>query len=233
MKTINTQTNVTQTKTTRTNTTATDRDIAVETAKLLLSINAMSFRFDPPFTYTSGLKSPVYLDNRLVLSHPDVRSQIIKLYIQAIEKHVGRENVQCVSGTATAAIPQAAWIADHMGVPMVYARSSAKAHGKKQKIEGQLTKGSKVIIIEDHISTGGSAIDNAKTIREVGGIVEFCVATTTYETEASRRAFAENNIQLITLTTGKIIVEQAEKMGLITPKQAASVHAWFENPSGW
>src|SRR3989338_8568314 len=101
MKTINTQTNVTQTKTTRTNTTATDRDIAVETAKLLLSINAMSFRFDPPFTYTSGLKSPVYLDNRLVLSHPDVRSQIIKLYIQAIEKHVGRENVQCVSGTAT------------------------------------------------------------------------------------------------------------------------------------
>jgi orotate phosphoribosyltransferase len=133
----------------------THESIQEEAANILLNIKAVSFRFDPPFTYTSGLKSPIYLDNRLVMSHPDERSQIIKLYVETIKQHIGIENVQCVSGTATAAIPQASWIADHLSVPMVFVRSSAKAHGKQRKLEGFVQKGDRVLIIEDHISTGG------------------------------------------------------------------------------
>lgn len=207
--------------------------IQKEAADILLSINAVSFRFDPPFTYTSGLQSPIYLDNRLVMSHPEERSRIIELYIETIKQHIGLDNVECVSGTATAAIPQAAWIADHISVPMVFVRSSAKGHGKQRKLEGYFKKGAKVIIIEDHISTGGSALDNAVTIREEGGIVEYCVATTTYETEAAHKAFEEKNVTIFALTTGKFIVEQAVKKGMLNEEQASSVYAWFNNPTEW
>ena len=207
--------------------------IAQETARLLLSIEAVSFRFDPPFTYTSGLKSPIYLDNRLVLSYPDVRSKIIQLCIQVIEKQIGFKNVECISGTATAAIPHASVIADHLGVPLVYARSSAKSYGKEQKLEGTLQKGSKVLIVEDHISTGASSIDNAQTVRALGGTVDYCIATTTYETEISQQNFAQHNIELLTLTTGRIIIQEAKKKKMVTTKEAASIHAWFDSPTDW
>ncbi len=212
---------------------ATHESIQQEAAHILLSINAVSFRFDPPFTYTSGLQSPIYLDNRLVMSHPKERTRIIELYIETIKQHIGIENVECVSGTATAAIPQAAWIADHLSVPMVFVRSSAKGHGKQRKLEGFFPKGAKVVIIEDHISTGGSALDNADTIREEGGIVDYCVATTTYETAAAHQAFEEKNVTIFALTTGKFIVEEAVKKGMLSKEQAESVHQWFENPTEW
>lgn len=211
----------------------THENIQQEAADILLSINAVSFRFDPPFIYTSGLQSPIYLDNRLVMSHPRERSRIIELYIEIIKQHIGIENVGCVSGTATAAIPQAAWIADHLSVPMVFVRSSAKAHGKQRKLEGFFNKGEKVLIIEDHISTGGSALDNADTIREEGGIVEYCVATTTYETDAAHKAFEEKNVTIVALTSGKFIVEQAVKKGMLNSEQADLVYAWFDDPAGW
>lgn len=208
-------------------------EISDKAAEILLSIGAVSFRFDPPYTYTSGLKSPIYLDNRLILSFPKERDQIIELYIEKIKAEIGLDKINCISGTATAAIPQASWLSDRLKLPMVYCRSSAKAHGKEKQIEGVIKKGSNVLIVEDHISTGGSSIVNAEAVRSEGGIVEFCIATTTYETETSIKAFAESNIKLFALTTGKQIVAKAKMNGVLNEKEAQLVENWFENPTKW
>lgn len=210
-----------------------DQKIEKKTAQLLLKINAASFRFDPPFTYTSGLTSPIYLDNRLVLSYPDVRRQIVKFYIAVIKDKIGLESVDYISGTASAAIPQASWIAGSLNLPMVYVRPSSKKYGKGNKLEGYLKRGSRVLIIEDHISTASSVVNSAETIRKLGGMAEHCVATTTYETEKSKEALAGAKLKLLTLTTGKIIVEEAVRGGLLTGEQKASVDRWFENPEEW
>jgi len=202
-------------------------------AKLLLSIGAMTFRFDPPYVYTTGLKSPIYLDNRLVMSYPKVRKQIVEAYIQTIKENIGLENVECISATATAAIPQGAWVADKLNLPMVFVRPSTKKYGKETKVEGIFEKKAKVLIIEDHISTAASVAGNAQAIRELGGIVKYCIATTTYETTKSKEILKENKINLLPLTTGKVVVETALKEGLITKKEKDSIDAWFQDPPSW
>ncbi len=206
---------------------------AQKVAKLLLSIGAVTFRFKPPYTYTTGLKSPVYLDNRLVMSYPKVRNKIIDYYLEAIEESIGVKNAQIISATATAAIPQGAWIAERLQLPMVFVRPTTKMHGKGSKVEGYFKKGSKVLIIEDHISTAASVAGNAESIRELGGKVAYCIATTTYETKLSQETLKANKVELIALTTGKIIVETAFKNGQLTKKQKESVDLWFENPPHW
>lgn len=204
-----------------------------EIAKLLLTIGAMTFRFDPPYTYTTGLKSPIYLDNRLVMSYPKIRKQIVNAYIQTIKDHIGLENIECISATATAAIPQGAWVADKLNLPMVFVRPSTKKYGKETKVEGVFDKKAKVLIIEDHISTAASVAGNAEAIRELGGVVKYCIATTTYETEKSKETLNENKIKLIPLTTGKIVVQTALQEGVITQKQKDSIDLWFQDPNNW
>lgn len=206
---------------------------AIEIAKLLLGINAMTFRFDPPYTYTSGLKSPVYLDNRLVMSYIIVRKKIINHYINVIRTKIGLGNVDWISATATAAIPHGAWVAAKLNLPMVYVRPATKTYGKGGKVEGYLRTGSRVLIVEDHISTAESVAGNAKTIRELGGEVKYCVATTTYETLKAKKTLEENSIQLFPLTTGKIIVETAYKLGKLTKEQKEKVDQWFADPPNW
>lgn len=207
--------------------------IAEKVAKLLLQIGAVTFRFNPPYTYTSGLKSPIYLDNRLVMSYPDVREKIIDYYIDTIKEKIGLRNVDWISATATAAIPHGAWVAGKLKLPMVFVRPTTKSYGKGGKVEGFLPKGAKVVIIEDHISTASSAVDNAQSIRELGGIVKYCVVTTTYETQASKKALVQARVTLLTLTTGKNIVDQAEKEKVITKKERISVDKWFTEPQNW
>jgi orotate phosphoribosyltransferase len=192
-------------------------------ARLLLSIDGMTFRFDPPYTYTTGLKSPVYLDNRLIMSYPKVRKDIVNYYVEVIKKHIGLENVEYISATATAAIPQGAWVAEKLNLPMVYVRPQTKSYGKGGKVEGVFKKGAKVVIIEDHITTAQSVVGNAEAIRELGGKVIYCVATTTYETQKSKELLKEHKIKLISLTTGKIIVETALKQKKITKKEKESI----------
>ncbi len=210
-----------------------DTKTAKEVAKLLLSIQAVTFRFNPPYTYTTGLKSPVYLDNRVVMSHPEVRSKIINYYVEAIKKHIGINNVEWISATATAAIPQGTLVADRLAIPMVYVRPTTKSYGKGNKIEGYLKKGSKVVIIEDHITTAESVVNNANSIRDAGSIVTYCVTTTTYETEKSQHALQQNDIILIPLTTGKIIIETAYENGQITEQEKDSIDTWFQDPPAW
>lgn len=202
-------------------------------AKLLLSIGAMTFRFDPPYVFTTGLKSPVYLDNRLVMSYPKVRRQIVDAYIDILKENVGLENIDVISATATAAIPQGAWVADRLKLPMVFVRPTTKSYGKETKVEGVFAKKAKVVIIEDHISTAASVAGNAKAIRSLGGIVKYCVATTTYESQKSIDTLKENKIKLLPLTTGKLMVEIALKEGIITKKEKESIDLWFQNPPEW
>ena len=209
------------------------KNISKNVANLLLEIGAMTFRFDPPYTYTSGLKSPVYLDNRLIISYPDVRRQIIDYYVETIKSEIGINKVDWISATASAAIPHGAWVAERLNLPMVFVRPSTKTYGKGGKVEGFLKKGSRVLIVEDHISTAESVSDNANSIREIGGVVEYCIATTTYETKKSLDNLSAAKIKLISLTTGKEIVETALESGKITPEEKKKIDLWFEDPPNW
>lgn len=202
-------------------------------AKLLLSIGAMTFRFNPPYIYTTGLKSPVYLDNRLVMSYPKVRKQVIDAYIEVIKNEIGIENIDCISATATAAIPQGAWVADRLNLPMVFVRPTTKSYGKQTQVEGVVNKKAKVLIIEDHISTAASVAGNAQAIRKLGGIVKYAIATTTYETAKSKEILKENKIKLIPLTTGKVMVETAFEEKLISENEKESIDVWFQDPPAW
>lgn len=202
-------------------------------AKLLLSIKAVTFRFHPPYTFSSGIKSPIYLDNRLVMSYPSIRRQIINYYIKALKEKIGLKNVDYLSATASAAIPQAAFIAFQLNLPMVYVRPSTKKYGKGNQIEGYLKEGSRVVIIEDHISTAESVVGNAKLIREAGGFVNYCISTTTYETKTAQENLKKAKLNLIALTTGRLIVETAFKNGYLSPQEKKSVDLWFANPSLW
>jgi orotate phosphoribosyltransferase len=211
-----------------------DYEIAQSVAKLLLEIKAFDIKLPPSyFTYTSGLKSPIYLDNRLVMSYPKTRRKILDYYIEFIIHKIQLENVEWISATATSAIPLGAWIAERLRLPMVYYRPTSKLYGKGKQIEGYLREGSKVLIIEDHISTGMSAVEHAKAVREGGAKVNYCIATTTYETQEAQNNFRDNEITLIALTTGKIIVETAIKEGLLNQKDKEIVDLWFLSPQKW
>lgn len=202
-------------------------------ASMLLKIHAVTYRFNPPYTYTSGIKSPMYIDNRLIISYPDVRKKIISYYVRIIKEHIGLEQVDYISATATAAIPHGAWIADSLNLPMVFVRSGAKTHGKGTKMEGYLEPGSKVVVIEDLISTAKSSVGNAQTIREAGGIVEYCVATIDYETEKAKLAIRENNLKLLTITTSKNVLNTALEEKYISKKEEQDVLEWFKDPIHW
>lgn len=210
-----------------------DLKLAEKTADFLLSIDAVTFRFAPPYTYTTGMKSPIYLDNRLVMSYPEIRNKIIANYIAVLKNKVGLSSIDIISATATAAIPQGAWIADRLNLPMVFVRPSTKMHGKGSKVEGYFKKNSKVVIIEDHISTAESVVGNAASIRELGGIVKYCIATTTYETKISEEKLKADKIQLIALTTGKIILDRAFKNKQLKEREKDLVDLWFKDPPNW
>lgn len=209
------------------------KKFASEIADLLLGIGAVTFRFDPPYTYTSGLKSPIYLDNRLIISYPKVRERVISFYVQTIKTEIGLDKVEWISATATAAIPQGAWVADRLKLPMVFVRPATKSYGKGNKVEGYLPKGKKVLIIEDHISTAASVVGNAQSIRELGGIVSYCVATTTFETSTSVRALETVGVKLFALTSGKTIVQRAQRKGYLDAEKSIIVNRWFADPPNW
>lgn len=206
---------------------------AEKVAIILLEIKAVSFRFDPPFTYTTGIKSPIYLDNRIVMSYPKARKKIISFYVQTIRNKIGLKNIDYISGTATAAIPQASWVASTLNLPMVYVRPTTKSYGKGNKLEGFLKKKAKVVIIEDHISTAASLVNNALTVRELGGEVKYCVATTTYETRQSNNLIKKNLIKIFPLTTGWDVLKQAFKQGLLSKTQKEKAEMWLKNPTDW
>lgn len=200
-------------------------------AKILLEIKAVSFNPKKPYRYTSGMLSPVYTDNRILMSYIKQRKQVRDFYVKAI-KQTGID-FDVVAGTATAGIPHAAWVAYKLYLPMVYVRSSAKEHGKGNQIEGLVKKGQKVAVVEDLVTTGGSSIETASALRKAGCKVTYVFAIITYETEKSVASFKENRLKLIALTTFKDVVTQAQKLGYINKEEMLSVLEWTNDPPAW
>ncbi|EXJ24257.1 Orotate phosphoribosyltransferase [Alkalibacterium sp. AK22] len=197
----------------------------------LLRIGAVTVSPNKPFTWSSGLKSPIYCDNRLTMSFPEVRSQIIDGFVDLIHTHY--PSVEVIAGTSTAGIPHAAWIAERMGLPMIYIRSEAKAHGKGRRIEGRFDKGAKMVVIEDLISTGQSVIDAVNAVTAEGADVLGVAAIFTYELELGEQAFRDLAIRFQTITDYSSLIEAAVENRLVDETDRARLEAWKKSPSNW
>jgi orotate phosphoribosyltransferase len=200
-------------------------------AEKLLEINAVALQPKEPFTWTSGLRSPIYCDNRLTLSYPTVRRAIA----QGLQKVIVESypNVEVIAGTATAGIPHAAWVSEIMDLPMCYVRSKAKGHGKGNQIEGKVNVGQKVVVVEDLISTGGSVITAVKALRDAGCEVIGVVSIFTYGLEKGKQEFAKEGIKSVSLTDFATLVETAIEKGYISENDQESLLAWSKNPTEW
>ncbi|MBU9720412.1 MULTISPECIES: orotate phosphoribosyltransferase [Bacillaceae] len=200
-------------------------------ASALLSIGAVSLRPQDPFRWSSGLKSPIYCDNRLTMSYPEIRNEIIDQFVELIKREY--PEVEIIAGTATAGIPHAAWVADRLDLPMIYVRSKAKGHGKGNMIEGLLEEGKKVVVIEDLISTGGSSIQAANAVTESGGNVLGISAIFTYELNKGKQAFEAEKLTYHSLTTFSVLLEEALKNGGIDHSGLKLLERWREDPQNW
>ena len=200
-------------------------------AEKLLEINAVALKPQNPFTWTSGLRSPIYCDNRLTLSFPAVRKEIAKGLQELIVENF--PEVEVIAGTATAGIPHAAWVSERMDLPMCYVRSKAKGHGKGNQIEGIVEKGHKVVVVEDLISTGGSVITAVQALREEGCEVLGVVSIFTYGLEKGRQLFEEQEIKSFSLTDFATLTEVAILNSYVDKKDQESLLLWSQDPSVW
>lgn len=193
-------------------------------AKELLAIEAVALRPNDYFTWTSGIKSPIYCDNRITMSYPSIRREIAAGMVEVIKEKYPA--VEVVAGTATAGIPHAAWVSELLDLPMIYVRDSAKKHGKTNQIEGRVLEGQKVVIIEDLISTGLSSLKVAKALREAGAEVLGVVAIFSYELKKAQDAFEEAGVEYITLTNYPVLVEEAVAIEYIHQDDVEKLLEW-------
>ena len=198
-------------------------------AKDLLSIQAVFFRPEEPFTWASGIKSPVYCDNRLTLTAPEVRCHVEEGLAELVKENYPEAEV--LMGTSTAGIAHAAITAHILNMPMGYVRSGAKDHGRQNRIEGRLEKGQKVVVVEDLISTGGSVIDVVEALREAGAEVLGVVSIFTYGMKKGLERLKEANVKNVSLTDFDVIAEVAAEEGYISPDDIRRLIAFRNNPS--
>ena len=204
-------------------------NIRTHIARHLLSIGAVFLRPDEPFVWASGIKSPIYCDNRLILTAPEARNEVE----QAIADTVRREypEAQVLMGTATAGIAHAAIAAHLMGLPMGYVRSGSKDHGRRNQIEGKLTPGERVVVIEDLISTGGSVLDTVAALRAAGAEVLGVISIFTYGMAKGRQRLAEAGVKCVSLTDLDTIAQVGVQQGYITQGDVARLLAFRDDPS--
>ena len=198
-------------------------------AEDLLSIRAVFFRPDEPFTWASGIKSPVYCDNRLILTAPDVRTEVETALMQTIRREY--PDAEVLMGTSTAGIAHAAITAQMMGLPMGYVRSSSKDHGRQNQIEGRLEKGQKVVVVEDLISTGGSVLEVVNVLREAGAEVLGIVSIFTYGRKKGLERLAAANVKNVSLTNFDVIAQVAAEQKYIKPEDVARLLQFRNDPS--
>lgn len=200
-------------------------------AAKLLNIKAIKLQPENPFTWASGWKSPFYCDNRKTLSFTDLRTfvktELARLLLENFP------DVDAVAGVATGAIPQGALVADMLNKPFVYVRSKPKDHGLENLIEGELQPGSKVVVIEDLISTGGSSLKAVEAIRKSGSEVVGMIASYTYGFPIAEQAFKDANVRLLTLTNYEAVLEVALEIGYITKDQVPMLNEWRRDPANW
>lgn len=206
-------------------------DRSKQIAKILLDIKAVTLNVKEPYKYSSGILSPIYCDNRLLLSHPKQRQKTRDAFIKLIRAN--KLNFDIVGGIATAGIPHAAWLAEALKKPMIYIRSKSKGYGKNKLIEGNLTKGQKVLIIEDLVSTGSSCIEAVQAVRLAGGITQDCLAIFTYQLTKSEQNFKKAKVNLYFLTNLSILLDAAVDENYITIKEKKSVLEWARDPEHW
>lgn len=202
-----------------------------QVAAYLLEIGAVALRPQDPFTWTSGIKSPIYCDNRLTLSFPEVRNYIANGFAELIKSSY--PDAQVIAGTATAGIPHAAWVADKLNLPMAYIRDKAKGHGKQNQIEGIISPGQKVIVIEDLISTGGSSIKAAQAVEEAGGEVLAVLAIFSYELDRATEGFAAAGVPLQSLSNYTTLIDVALSQGKIAESDVALLQSWRKDPASF
>lgn len=202
-----------------------------QVASYLLEIGAVALRPQEPFTWTSGIKSPIYCDNRLTMAYPEVRSFIAEAFVELINSQY--PDAQVIAGTATAGIPHAAWVADKLNLPMAYIRDKAKGHGKQNQIEGLITPGQKVVVIEDLISTGGSSIKAAQAVQEAGGEVLAVLAIFSYELDRATEAFTAAEVSLQSLSNYTVLIDVALAKGKIAVADVELLKSWRNNPAAF
>lgn len=202
-----------------------------EIAELLIQSKAIKLEPAKPFQWASGWLSPIYCDNRITLSFPDIRSFIRDQFVEVINEVFPEVNL--IAGVATGAIAQGALVADKLQLPYVYVRSSAKEHGRKNLIEGSVTRNQRVVIIEDLVSTGGSSLKAARALTDAGCSVEGMVAIFTYGFPQAEQNFKKADIKLIALSNYEELLALAIDTGYITNEQLEILKEWRNDPSGW
>lgn len=205
--------------------------IATEFAARLLEVKAVKVQPDEPFTWASGWKSPFYCDNRKTLSYPKLRTFVKDNLAKLVKDNFSEADA--VAGVATGAIAQGALVADMLGLPFCYVRSKAKDHGMGNLIEGTLPQGSKVVVVEDLISTGGSSLKAVEALRAAGFEVVGMVAAYTYGFPIAEQAFQNAGVKLLTLTNYEAVVSAAIECGYITASQLPTLNEWRKDPANW
>ncbi len=208
-----------------------DKGTAKKTAEILLQIKAIKLEPQTPFTWASGWKSPIYCDNRIVLSYPPMRNYIREEMAKGVEKHYGKPDV--IAGVATGAIGIGILVAEALGVPFVYVRPEAKKHGRQNQIEGYLKKGQTVVVIEDLISTGNSSLNAVQVLKEAGAQVKGMIAIFSYGFPISQKNFKNAETELFTLSDYENLIEQAHETNYITEKEMQTLKSWREDPGNW
>jgi orotate phosphoribosyltransferase len=208
-----------------------NKDTAEKTAELLLQINAIKLNPENPFTWASGWKSPIYCDNRLILSFPAIRNYVRDEFAKNIEKQFGKPDV--IAGVATGAIGIGILVAESLGLPFVYVRPEAKKHGRQNQVEGFLQKGQNVVVVEDLISTGNSSLMAVEALRNEGANIKGMAAIFTYGFGVAEENFKNANIDLFTLSNYENLLDLAVQKQYITEDQQSTLQEWSEEPSTW
>ncbi len=208
-----------------------NKEIAENIASILLDIKAIKLSPKNPFTWASGLRSPIYCDNRIALSFPDKRTYIKEKIVTTIKEYF--TEVEVIAGVATAGIPQGALVADMLGLPFVYVRSSAKSHGMTNKIEGNIEKGQRVVVIEDLVSTGKSSLDAVDALRAVNADVMGMVAIFTYGLDIAVDNFVSKGCDLIALSDYNAMISKAVSEKYVSFEDEKSLLEWRTNPKNW
>ena len=208
-----------------------NKETAKKTAELLLQIKAIKLEPQQPFTWASGWKSPIYCDNRIILSYPMIRNYVREHFARQIEEKYGKPDV--IAAVATGAIGIGMLVAEYLSLPFAYVRPEPKGHGRKNQIEGNLEEGQTVVVIEDLISTGNSSLNAVKALKEAGANVKGMFAIFTYGFDTSTKNFENTDVELHTLSDYDHLIETAQSTNYINMDEAIVLRKWREDPANW
>ena len=208
-----------------------EKETALSLANFLLQIKAIKLNPASPFTWASGLKSPIYCDNRITLSYPNIRTFIREAFVRICTDRYGKPDL--IAGVATGGIPQGTLVAQELGLPFCYVRSEAKSHGLNNQVEGIVPQGASVVVIEDLVSTGKSSLAAVEALREKGANVKGMMAIFTYQLDAATEAFKKANCDLVTISNYEALIKKAVEENYVSDDQMASLIEWRKSPQAW